>query len=156
MAPYAIAHLKLGTELRTTGYKFTSDQRLGVYLTNTLEEAVKKAEKLFKFVSDEANEASAIKRDLPILVVLGNPPYSGHSANRSHIKREVQPGDYYAVLKGGPQRSQMYVVMRTAKKKKTIKEKTFIGQLMDDYYFVDDLPLAARGASLDSGTEKIV
>jgi len=84
MAPYAVAHLKLGMELQNTGYKFESDQRLGIYLTNTLEEAAKKSEKLFaEWISEEANSAAEIKRTLPILVVLGNPPYSGHSANRS-------------------------------------------------------------------------
>lgn len=84
MAPYAVAHLKLGMQLQDTGYKFESDQRLGIYLTNTLEEAAKKSELLFaNWVADEANAAAKIKRDEPILVVLGNPPYSGHSANRS-------------------------------------------------------------------------
>jgi predicted helicase len=84
MAPYAVAHLKIGMQLEQTGYHFGSDQRLGIYLTNTLEEAMTKSEKLFeKWISDEANEAAAIKRDKPILVVLGNPPYSGESANRS-------------------------------------------------------------------------
>jgi Type ISP C-terminal specificity domain/N-6 DNA Methylase len=84
MAPYAVAHLKLGLELQRTGYKFGSEQRLGIYLTNTLEEAAKKSEKLFaQWISDEANAAAEIKRTRPILVILGNPPYSGHSANRS-------------------------------------------------------------------------
>ncbi|MFB3917256.1 MAG: type ISP restriction/modification enzyme [Terriglobales bacterium] len=84
MAPYAVAHLKLGMELQETGYGFGSHQRLGIYLTNTLEEAAKKSEKLFAgWISDEANAAAEIKRDRPILVVLGNPPYSGHSANRN-------------------------------------------------------------------------
>jgi len=84
MAPYAIAHLKLGMQLQQTGYQFASDQRLGVFLTNTLEEAAKKSERLFaNWISDEANAAAKIKRDAPILVVLGNPPYSVNSANRS-------------------------------------------------------------------------
>ena len=84
MAPYAVAHLKLGMQLQETGYKFGSDQRLGIYLTNTLEEAVKKGEKLFaNWISNEANAAAEIKKDKKIMVVLGNPPYSGHSANRS-------------------------------------------------------------------------
>jgi len=87
MAPYAVAHLKLGMQLELTGYKFGSDQRLGIYLTNTLEEAAKKSEQLFAgWVAEEANAAVNIKREAPILVVLGNPPYSGHSANRSEIK----------------------------------------------------------------------
>jgi predicted helicase len=77
MAPYAVAHLKLGMQLQETGYKFESDQRLGIYLTNTLEEAAKKSEQLFAgWVADEANAAAKIKRDDPILVILGNPPYS--------------------------------------------------------------------------------
>ncbi|MDX9972774.1 MAG: type ISP restriction/modification enzyme, partial [FCB group bacterium] len=77
MAPYAIAHLKLGMQLQDTGYRFDSDQRLGVYLTNTLEEAAQRSEHLFAgWVAEEANAAAKIKRDDPILVVLGNPPYS--------------------------------------------------------------------------------
>ncbi|EQD35982.1 Adenine specific DNA methyltransferase, partial [mine drainage metagenome] len=39
MAPYAVAHMKLGLELELSGYDFASDQRLGVFLTNSLEEA---------------------------------------------------------------------------------------------------------------------
>jgi Type ISP C-terminal specificity domain len=65
MAPYAVAHLKLGMELQNTGYKFDSDQRLGIYLTNTLEEAAKKSYKLFaQWISEEANAAAEIKRNL--------------------------------------------------------------------------------------------
>jgi hypothetical protein len=83
MAPYAVAHLKLGMQLRETGYKFASDQRLGIYLTNSLEEAAKKCEHLFAgWVADEANAAAEIKKEKKIMVVLGNPPYSGISANR--------------------------------------------------------------------------
>ena len=84
MAPYAVAHMKLGIQLQETGYRFSGDQRLGVYLTNTLEEAVQASETLgfAGFISREANDAAAVKRDKPIMVVLGNPPYSGHSANK--------------------------------------------------------------------------
>ena len=88
VASYAVAHLKLGLLLQEMGYDFKGDQRVGIYLTNTLEEALKKSELLMgRFISDEANEAVAIKRERPILVVLGNPPYSGHSANRSRDER---------------------------------------------------------------------
>ncbi|GAH08841.1 unnamed protein product, partial [marine sediment metagenome] len=85
MAPYAIAHLKLGLLLKETGYQFQSDQRLGIYLTNTLEEAFKKSELLAGFneyIVDEANAAAEIKKEKPIMVVLGNPPYSVSSLNR--------------------------------------------------------------------------
>jgi predicted helicase len=77
MAPYAIAHLKISMLLEQSGYTFGSDQRLGIYLTNTLEEAAKKSEMLLgQFVAHEANAASEIKRTRPIMVVLGNPPYA--------------------------------------------------------------------------------
>jgi predicted helicase len=82
MAPYAVAHLKLGLLLGESGYDFASDERLRVYLTNTLEEASRAADSLFaQWVAEEANAAAAVKQELPIMVVLGNPPYSGHSAN---------------------------------------------------------------------------
>lgn len=97
MAPYAVAHMKLGLLLKELGYTFENDQRLGVYLTNTLEEAKKTSETLFaRFISEEADEAAAVKRDKPIMVVLGNPPYSGHSANTGEwISGLVR--DYYFV-----------------------------------------------------------
>ncbi len=83
MAPYVIAHLKLGLQLRNTGYTFQSKERLGVYLTNTLEEAVKSSEMLMaQYIVKEANAAAEIKKEKPIMVVLGNPPYSGASANK--------------------------------------------------------------------------
>lgn len=97
MAPYSIAHLKLGLQLQNLGYEFTVRKRLGIYLTNTLDEALKKSEVLFgQFVANEANEAANIKRDVPVMVVLGNPPYSGHSANKGEwIDGLIR--DYYKV-----------------------------------------------------------
>lgn len=83
MAPYAMAHLKLGLLLKETGYQFEKEQRLGVYLTNTLEEAVKHSETIFaNWITEEANAAAEIKKDKPIMVILGNPPYSVSSLNR--------------------------------------------------------------------------
>jgi predicted helicase len=83
MAPYAVAHMKLGLQLAETGYDFQKDERLRVYLTNTLEEAheMSRMPLFTQWLAEEANEASKIKQDAPVMVVLGNPPYSGHSAN---------------------------------------------------------------------------
>ena len=83
MAPYTVAHLNLGLLLKDTGYKFQTDERLGVYLTNTLEESFEKSEQLAgfnKYIVDEANAAAEIKKEKHIMVVLGNPPYSGFSS----------------------------------------------------------------------------
>jgi type I restriction-modification system DNA methylase subunit len=92
MASYAMAHLKLDLLLKETGYKPTetslrgtkqSDQRLRVYLTNSLEESHPDTGTLFaNWLSSEANEANHIKRDNPVMVVMGNPPYSVSSNNK--------------------------------------------------------------------------
>lgn len=84
MASYAMAHLKLDLLLTETGYKPTKTQRLRVYLTNSLEESHPDADSLFaSWLSTEANEANHIKRDTPVMVVMGNPPYSVSSSNKS-------------------------------------------------------------------------
>lgn len=83
MASYAMAHLKLDLLLKETGYKPTQDQRTRVYLTNSLEEYHPDTGTLFaNWLSTEANEANHIKRDTPVMCVIGNPPYSGESANK--------------------------------------------------------------------------
>lgn len=82
MASYAMAHLKLEMLFNESGYKPTKDQRLRVYLTNSLEEHHPDTGTLFaNWLSSEANEANHIKRDTPVMCVIGNPPYSGISSN---------------------------------------------------------------------------
>ena len=83
VAPYTIAHLKLGMFLHAQGWR--ANERLGIYLTNALEQPDEMQTPLpfAAFISNEANAALSVKRDEPILVILGNPPYSRHSANPS-------------------------------------------------------------------------
>lgn len=78
MAPYTVAHMKLGLTLAQTGYQFTQDSRLRVFLTNALDKPVKMQEVLMTadYLSREANEAAVVKLSRPIMVVIGNPPYS--------------------------------------------------------------------------------
>lgn len=84
MASYAMAHMKLDILLSETGFKPTKDQRFRVYLTNSLEEHHPDTGTLFaNWLSTEANEANRIKRDTPVMVVMGNPPYSVSSSNKS-------------------------------------------------------------------------
>ncbi len=83
MASYAMAHLKLDLLLSETGYKATKDQRFRIYLTNSLEEHHPETGTLFAtWLSAEANEANQIKRDTPVMCVIGNPPYSVSSSNK--------------------------------------------------------------------------
>jgi predicted helicase len=83
MASYAMAHFKLDMTLKETSFASDGDLRLKVYLTNTLEEPEDEASKLpmVEWLTQEANEANGIKKDTPVMVILGNPPYSGESAN---------------------------------------------------------------------------
>jgi predicted helicase len=95
MAPYAVAHMKLGLQLKDSGYDFKSAERLRIYLTNTLEEAHAMAGlSLFtQWIAAEANAASDIKKDAPVMVVLGNPPYSVNSMNTGYV--EPIQSNYY-------------------------------------------------------------
>jgi hypothetical protein len=83
MASYAMAHLQLDLLLKETGFKATKDQRTGVYLTNSLEEYHPDTGTLFaNWLSSEANEANHIKRDTPVMCIIGNPPYAISSTNK--------------------------------------------------------------------------
>lgn len=124
MAPYAMSHLKLGMQLAAQdmpaenradwSYKFDSSERLGVYLTNSLEQTTERETINYlgplRVITEEATAATEIKRDLPIMVVLGNPPYSGHSANASRKERKL----------------------------------TWVGRLIEDYKKVDGKPLGEK------------
>jgi predicted helicase len=83
MAPYAIAHLKVGLKLYETGYRFGSDERARIFLTNALEPpGVGQIELDFlPALAHEAEVVNTIKRKQRFTSVIGNPPYSGLSAN---------------------------------------------------------------------------
>ena len=95
MAPYAVGHLKMSFLLEEIGYKLKEEDRFKLYLTNALEMKEHDVTKDFAgpgwySISEESRLAGNIKRDQPILVILGNPPYSVSSANKSDfIEREM-------------------------------------------------------------------
>ena len=106
MAPYAIAHLKISLKLYETGYRFGSHERARVYLTNALESAQDFSQGAFDFaipaLAGEAQAVNEIKRDARFTVIIGNPPYSGHSANKGAWIRELLRGS------AGTQRAENY------------------------------------------------
>jgi len=86
MASYTMAHLKMDMKLKETGFDISNciDKRLGIYLTNTLEirdENIKELG-LARWLSDEALAARKVKNNVPVMVIIGNPPYSGESKNK--------------------------------------------------------------------------
>ena len=101
MAPYAIAHLKIGLKLFETGYGFESDERARVYLTNALEPAEDEQLMLdfLPALAHEAKAVNAIKRKQRFTVVIGNPPYKSVSLNRGVWIRKLVD-DYLQLPEG--------------------------------------------------------
>ena len=84
MAPYAVGHLKMSFFLEELGHRLADDERVRFYLTNTLdmEELAESRLPGFSSLAEESHLAGQVKKQQPILVIVGNPPYSGHSVNR--------------------------------------------------------------------------
>lgn len=91
MAPYAVGHLKMAFYLEELGHRLADDERFRLYLTNALEMEELEQTNLpgMRSLAHESHAAAHIKKQVPILVILGNPPYSGHSANRGKWIREM-------------------------------------------------------------------
>ncbi len=90
MTPYVMCHLKLDLLLQETGYTTTKQtNRFNVYLTNALEKDETTKYPLFDWLSEEARYAGMIKSEKPIMVVLGNPPYSVSSCNKNDYIDEL-------------------------------------------------------------------
>jgi hypothetical protein len=105
-APYAIAHLKIGLKLYESGYRFESEERARVYLTNALEPAGS-TQLTLEFLPALAHEAEAVnevKRNHRFTVVIGNPPYANYSANLSARARSLV--DKYRSFAGEPIRER--------------------------------------------------
>ena len=106
MAPYTVAHMKLGILLGELGYDFGGDERLRVYLTNTLEEGFHPDETIgfAEYIAEEADAAATVKKDEPIEVIIGNPPYSVHTANKGEWITDLI--DTYKKVDGEPLRER--------------------------------------------------
>lgn len=130
MAPYVIGHLKMSYVLEGLGYKMKEEDRFQLYLTNTLETDNLSQTQIphLSSLSEESKQAMQVKKIVPIMVIMGNPPYSGISDNP--VDHEVR----YA--KGQPYTNSKGKTVIASKEIKRI-EKTFIGKLIEDYKQID-------------------
>jgi len=109
MAPYAIGHLKIGFILDELSYNLADDERFKLYLTNTLEmEEIKQISiPGVSSLSEESHLAGEVKKEQPILIILGNPPYSGISSNVNDwteklLKEDIDGCQSYYKVDGKP------------------------------------------------------
>ena len=108
MAPYAIGHMKVAYLLESLGFQMKGDDAFKLYLTNTLEmdEIEKQPLPFVASLSEESHKAGEVKRE-PVLVILGNPPYSGASANVNDwteelLKTDIDGAQSYYKVDGNP------------------------------------------------------
>jgi hypothetical protein len=109
MAPYAIGHMKIGFLLEALGVPLQAGERFQFYLTNALEmEGLQQiAIPGLASLSQESHQAAQVKKNEPILVILGNPPYSGISANQNDwteklLKTDLDGAQSYYTVDGQP------------------------------------------------------
>ena len=102
MAPYAVGHLKMSFFLEELGHRLGDDERMPFYLTNTLDWKELEESRLpgISALAAESRLAGAVKKEKPVLLILGNPPYSGHSSNKGDWIRGLI--DDYKQVDGKP------------------------------------------------------
>ncbi|WP_432631516.1 type ISP restriction/modification enzyme [Brachyspira sp.] len=127
IAPYTIAHLKLSQTLKEEfNYSLSEDERLNIFLTNTLETIdIKEEKEKFSILVDLIKETELAQKtkDKNILIITGNPPYSGASANKGIFEEEIR-SEYKDGLEKEP-----LAIMRNGKIEKEKNPKW----LLDDY-----------------------
>ncbi|OGL72455.1 DNA methyltransferase [Candidatus Uhrbacteria bacterium RIFCSPHIGHO2_02_FULL_57_19] len=100
MAPYAIGHLKINFVLQELGYELSGNEKFRLFLTNTLDfrresHQVNTAGVMERSLARESQEALKVKEEAPIMVIIGNPPYSGVSENKGEwILKQIENYKY--------------------------------------------------------------
>ena len=127
IAPYTIAHLKLSQTLKEEfNYTLDDNERLNIFLTNTLETInIKEEKEKFSILVDLIKETELAQetKDKNILIITGNPPYSGASANKGIFEEEIR-SEYKDSLEKEP-----LAIIRNGKIEKEKNPKW----LLDDY-----------------------
>ena len=92
-APFVVSHLQVGLTMQNLGAPLAEDgsERAGVFLTNALTGWEPHTTKPLPFpeLEEERNLAESVKQDIPILVILGNPPYNGFAGMAVDEEREL-------------------------------------------------------------------
>ena len=148
-APFVVAHLQVGLTMQALDASLAEDgkERAGVFLTNALTgwEPTDREKQVVAFpeLAEERDRAERVKRDRPILVVLGNPPYNGFAGMAVDEERGLSDA-YRATKRVRPPEGQglndLYVrFFRMAERR--IAEKTGRGVVcfISNYSWLDGL-----------------
>ena len=113
VVPYIICHLRIHEYLESFGFHYSGDkkERAEIYLTNTLDNTKYELTGFYDEIEEESELANKVKNEEEILVIMGNPPYSVSSSNKTGFVAEE--------------------LMKTYKK--AVKEERNIQPLSDDY-----------------------
>jgi predicted helicase len=158
MAPYAVGHLKMSFLLEELGYRLQKDDRVKLYLTNTLEMEELAQTELPGMVSlsEESHLAGRVKKGQPILVILGNPPYSVSSVNKSDFieqEMEVYKKDVREEKNIQPLSDDYIKFIRFAHWKIDRDGKGIIGMITNNSYLSGLIHRGMRKSLLDSFDE---
>ena len=158
MAPYAIGHLKMSFLLEELGYRLQKDDRVKLYLTNTLEMEELHETKLpgMASLSEESHLAGKVKKEQPILVIMGNPPYSVSSVNKSDFiekEMDVYKADVRTERNIQPLSDDYIKFIRFAHWKIQKEGKGIIGLITNNAYLMGLIHRGMRKTLLESFTE---
>ncbi len=158
-APFVVSHLQLGLLLQNLGAPLAEgkNERAGVYLTNALtgwepldpekERAFQAMLKGFPELLEERDSAREVKRRVPILVVLGNPPYNGFAGVAVDEERELSVAYRKAKATRQPQGqglNDLYVrFFRMAERRIVEQTGEGIVCLISNYSWLDGLSFTA-------------
>lgn len=166
IAPYTIAHLKLSQSLKEEfGYELEDDERLQVFLTNTLENLNLDEEKAkFSYFQELVTESqnAQLTKEKPIFVITGNPPYNGRSTNQYD---KVKDYYYCEVNENGAPKSineknpkwlqDDYVKFIRFAQDKIDKESQGIVAIITNHSFLDNITFRGMRWSLLNSFDKI-
>ena len=160
-APFVVAHLQIGLTMRDLDAPLADDgnERAGVFLTNALTGWEPKTTKPLPFpeLEEERDRAERVKRETPILVILGNPPYNGFAGMAVDEERELS--DAYRTTRHvrrpeGQGLNDLYVRFFRMAERRIAKTGQGVVCFISNYSWLDGLSFTGMRERLSGGVRR--